>query len=136
MFGNFLSVGPAQQITENYPICKLSQRNILCICFASSIPRNTSGNNFQRHGIHHQLVSRSGSHLYRDAFAEALGSGVVGTPPNLRDDAEGRFSEVMQEKLTFRTTRCFTPGHLRLRAKLSRTRLSIRDSGVSGQRVL
>ena len=28
----------------------------------------------------HQLVSRDGSHLYRDAFAEVLGSGVVGTP--------------------------------------------------------
>ena len=31
--------------------------------------------------IHHQFVSQYGSHLYRDAFAEVLGSGVVGTLP-------------------------------------------------------
>ena len=31
----------------------------------------------------HQFVSRDVSHLYRDAFAEVLGSGVVGNTPNL-----------------------------------------------------
>ena len=31
--------------------------------------------------IHHQFVSRYGSHLYRDALADVLGSGVVGTLP-------------------------------------------------------
>ena len=31
---------------------------------------------------HHQFVSRYASHLYRDTFAEVLGSRVVGTPPN------------------------------------------------------
>ena len=35
--------------------------------------------------IHHQFVSRYGSHLYRDTFAEALGSGVVGTFPTTLD---------------------------------------------------
>ena len=33
--------------------------------------------------IQHQFVSRYGSHLYRDTFAEVLGSGVVGTLPIL-----------------------------------------------------
>ena len=31
---------------------------------------------------HHQFVSRCASHLYRDTFAEVLGSGVIGTPPS------------------------------------------------------
>ena len=38
------------------------------------------GETFQR-TTHHQFVSRYGSYLYRDAFAEVLGSGVVGTLP-------------------------------------------------------
>ena len=29
--------------------------------------------------IQHQFVSRYGSHLYHDTFAEVLGSGVIGT---------------------------------------------------------
>ena len=33
--------------------------------------------------MHHQLVSRYASYLYRDAFAQVLGSGVVGTPPSI-----------------------------------------------------
>ena len=32
---------------------------------------------------HHHFVSRYGSHLYLDTFAEVLGSGVVETPPKL-----------------------------------------------------
>ena len=35
----------------------------------------------REHYIRHQFESRCASHLYRDAFAEVLGSGVVGTPP-------------------------------------------------------
>ena len=31
--------------------------------------------------MHHQFLSRYGSHFYRDTFAEVLGSGVIGTPP-------------------------------------------------------
>ena len=39
--------------------------------------------------VHHQFVSRCASHLYRDTFAELLGSGVVGTPPkNIRQERE------------------------------------------------
>ena len=37
---------------------------------------------WQELDIQHQFVSLYGSHLYRDAFAEVLGSGIVGTPPN------------------------------------------------------
>ena len=51
--GNYLPVGPAQQTTENYQQysgCS-EQRNVLCICFAYSIPRDISGNNIQQHGI-------------------------------------------------------------------------------------
>ena len=33
----------------------------------------------QKYYIHHRCVSRYASHLYRDTFAEALGSGGVGT---------------------------------------------------------
>ena len=31
--------------------------------------------------MHHHFASRYASHLYRSAFSEVLGSGVVGTPP-------------------------------------------------------
>ena len=40
--------------------------------------------------IHHQFVSRYASHLYRDTFAEVLGSGVVGTPPNFEVNPQNR----------------------------------------------
>ena len=43
----------------------------------------------RRKYIHHQYVSRCGSHLYRDMFAEVLGSGVVGTLPKRHLSFEG-----------------------------------------------
>ena len=53
MLGNSLPAAPAQQTTESYqntPGCPQS-RNMFCIIVCIEYSRNTSGNNFQWHGM-------------------------------------------------------------------------------------
>ena len=55
--------------------------------------------------VYHQFVSRCASHLYRDTFAEVLGSGVVGTPPTGNADRKvvaGSHWESGRRQISFR----------------------------------